>query len=172
MQGQGFLFTLAAACVQFSLFLCTFTSRWPSLFLSNSRPILSCCLSCCCPFMAAQWTHPLILSGCLLACLALNPPDEPPQLYNLPLSLAFNSSSRGVSVGTPMVLTVFSVDYHLVQAPFEILLWIMLASLAKLGKWLQWYRRPQFGCSRVVQCNYWAFLLKHDSNSTLYCGFN
>ncbi|KAI4886918.1 hypothetical protein NFI96_030434 [Prochilodus magdalenae] len=28
---------------------------------------------------------------------------------------------------------VFSVDYHHVQAPFEIVLWIMLASLAKLG---------------------------------------
>ncbi|XP_013884853.1 sodium/hydrogen exchanger 2 [Austrofundulus limnaeus] len=133
MQGQGFLFTLSAACVQLSLLLCTFMSRWPSLFLSNSHPILSCCLSCCCPFMAAQWTLPLILSGCLLACLALNPPDKPPQLSNLPPSLGFNSSSRGVSVDTPMVLTVFSVDYHLVQAPFEIVLWIMLASLAKLG---------------------------------------
>lgn len=26
------------------------------------------------------------------------------------------------------------MDYHHVQAPFEIVLWIMLASLAKLGK--------------------------------------
>ncbi|XP_066504797.1 sodium/hydrogen exchanger 2-like isoform X2 [Hoplias malabaricus] len=30
-------------------------------------------------------------------------------------------------------LRLFSVDYHHVQAPFEIVLWIMLASLAKLG---------------------------------------
>ncbi|XP_036404419.1 sodium/hydrogen exchanger 2-like [Megalops cyprinoides] len=33
----------------------------------------------------------------------------------------------------PTGLRVFSVDYHHVQAPFEIGLWIMLASLAKLG---------------------------------------
>ncbi|XP_061089886.1 sodium/hydrogen exchanger 2-like [Conger conger] len=33
----------------------------------------------------------------------------------------------------PASLKIFSVDYHHVQAPFEIGLWIMLASLAKLG---------------------------------------
>ncbi|XP_024862466.2 sodium/hydrogen exchanger 2-like isoform X2 [Kryptolebias marmoratus] len=99
---------------------------WPSLFLSNSRPILSCCP---CPFMAALWTLSLVLSGCLFACLALNPP----QLYDLPPSLGSNGSRSGLSVDRPMVLRVFSVDYHHVQAPFEIVLWIMLASLAKLG---------------------------------------
>lgn len=162
MQGQGFLFTSAAACVQFSLFLCTFMSCWPSRFLSNSRPILFCCLYCCCPFISAQWTLPLILSGCLLACLALKPPDKPPQLYNLSPLLGSNGS---------MLLTVFSVDYHLVQAPFEIVLWIMLASLAKLGKWyFQWYRRPHFGCSSSIKL--WDYLLKCDSNPTLYCGLN
>lgn len=30
------------------------------------------------------------------------------------------------------------MDYHHVQAPFEIVLWIMLASLAKLGKHHYW----------------------------------
>ncbi|KAG9341677.1 hypothetical protein JZ751_018741 [Albula glossodonta] len=34
----------------------------------------------------------------------------------------------------PTSLRIFSVDYHHVQAPFEIGLWIMLASLAKLGR--------------------------------------
>ncbi|XP_030621468.1 sodium/hydrogen exchanger 2-like [Chanos chanos] len=33
----------------------------------------------------------------------------------------------------PVPLHIFDVDYHHVQAPFEIVLWIMLASLAKLG---------------------------------------
>ena len=30
---------------------------------------------------------------------------------------------------------LFSLDYQHVQTPFEITLWIMLASLAKIGKW-------------------------------------
>ena len=82
--------------------------------------------------MAALWT----LSACLFwpACLALTPPAQLPQPHNLPPSLGLNSSDGSLSVDLPMALRVFSVDYHHVQAPFEIVLWIMLASLAKLGK--------------------------------------
>uniref|UniRef100_A0A3P8ZIV1 Sodium/hydrogen exchanger n=1 Tax=Esox lucius TaxID=8010 RepID=A0A3P8ZIV1_ESOLU len=47
--------------------------------------------------------------------------------------LGSNSSKGGLSLDVPMALRVFSVDYYHVQAPFEIVLWIMLASLAKLG---------------------------------------
>ncbi|XP_069553215.1 sodium/hydrogen exchanger 2-like [Brachyistius frenatus] len=84
--------------------------------------------------MASVWTLPLLLSACLSGRLALTPPDEPPQPHNLPPSLGLNSSSDGsLSEDLPMALRVFSVDYHHVQAPFEIVLWIMLASLAKLG---------------------------------------
>ncbi|KAL7395050.1 hypothetical protein ABVT39_009179 [Epinephelus coioides] len=85
--------------------------------------------------MAALWTLSLLLSACLLwpTCLALTPPAELPQPHNLPPSLGLNSSDVSLSVDLPMALRVFSVDYHHVQAPFEIVLWIMLASLAKLG---------------------------------------
>jgi hypothetical protein len=64
----------------------------------------------------------------------LTPPAQvsPPQQQ--PLSLALNSSDAGLLLDVPVALRVFSVDYHHVQAPFEIVLWIMLASLAKLGK--------------------------------------
>ena len=86
--------------------------------------------------MAALWTLSLLLSACPLwpVCLALTPPAELPQPHNLPPLLGFNSSDGSLSVDLPMALRVFSVDYHHVQAPFEIVLWIMLASLAKLGK--------------------------------------
>lgn len=84
--------------------------------------------------MAALWTLPPLLSASLLGCLALTPPDERPQPHNLPPSLGINSSDGSLSVDLPMALGVFSMDYHHVQAPFEIVLWIMLASLAKLGK--------------------------------------
>ncbi|XP_037636573.1 sodium/hydrogen exchanger 2-like isoform X2 [Sebastes umbrosus] len=82
--------------------------------------------------MAALWTLSACLFWltCLAPCLALTPPAEP---HNLPPSLGFNSSDGSMSVDLPMALRVFSVDYHHVQAPFEIVLWIMLASLAKLG---------------------------------------
>ena len=39
-----------------------------------------------------------------------------------------------VSVASAHTL-LFSLDYQHVQTPFEITLWIMLASLAKIGKW-------------------------------------
>ncbi|XP_063733385.1 sodium/hydrogen exchanger 2-like isoform X2 [Eleginops maclovinus] len=86
--------------------------------------------------MAALWTLSPLLSACLFwpTCLALTPGAEPLQPQNLPLSLGFNSSDGSPSLDLPMALRVFSVDYHHVQAPFEIVLWIMLASLAKLGR--------------------------------------
>ncbi|XP_061582357.1 sodium/hydrogen exchanger 2-like isoform X2 [Cololabis saira] len=83
--------------------------------------------------MATQWTLPLLLFSSLVRCLALAPHGERPPPHNLPPSLGFNSSDDGLSVDVPRALRVFSVDYHHVQAPFEIVLWIMLASLAKLG---------------------------------------
>ncbi|KAF3838038.1 hypothetical protein F7725_009806 [Dissostichus mawsoni] len=85
--------------------------------------------------MAALWTLSPLLSACLFcpACLALTPGAEPLQPQNLSSSLGLNSSDGSPSVDLPMALRVFSIDYHHVQAPFEIVLWIMLASLAKLG---------------------------------------
>ncbi|KAK5925421.1 hypothetical protein CgunFtcFv8_017944 [Champsocephalus gunnari] len=85
--------------------------------------------------MASLWTLSPLLSACLFwpACLALTPGAEPLHPQNLPSSLGLNSSDGSPSVDLPMALRVFSVDYHHVQAPFEIVLWIMLASLAKLG---------------------------------------
>ncbi|KAK7899515.1 hypothetical protein WMY93_020368 [Mugilogobius chulae] len=70
------------------------------------------------------------LAVVIVRCSGLTPPE--PQ--TLPSSLGQNVSSEGVPfVDVPMALGIFSVDYHHVQAPFEIVLWIMLASLAKLG---------------------------------------
>uniref|UniRef100_I3KMB0 Sodium/hydrogen exchanger n=1 Tax=Oreochromis niloticus TaxID=8128 RepID=I3KMB0_ORENI len=83
--------------------------------------------------MAALWTLSLLLSASLLGCLAVTSPDGSPLPHNLPPSLGTNSSDGSLSVDLPMALRVFSMDYHHVQAPFEIVLWIMLASLAKLG---------------------------------------
>ncbi|XP_014915389.1 sodium/hydrogen exchanger 2-like isoform X2 [Poecilia latipinna] len=80
--------------------------------------------------MAALWPLPLLLSQHLWACLALTLPDEP---HDGPPSVGFDASHVGPSVDLPGALRVFSLDYHHVQAPFEIVLWIMLASLAKLG---------------------------------------
>lgn len=111
------------------------------LALPLSLHPVSCSLSCCPQHgcrMAALRTLPLLLlllSASALGCRALTPPDERPQPHNLPPSLGFgNGSDGGLSVDLPMALRVFSVDYHHVQAPFEIVLWIMLASLAKLGE--------------------------------------
>lgn len=104
----------------------------PALF----SPCLSLLLSQHGCRMAALWTLSLMLSACLFwpACWALTPPAELPPPHNLPPLLGLNSSDGSLSVDLPMALRVFSVDYHHVQAPFEIVLWIMLASLAKLGE--------------------------------------
>uniref|UniRef100_A0AAQ4QE42 Sodium/hydrogen exchanger n=1 Tax=Gasterosteus aculeatus aculeatus TaxID=481459 RepID=A0AAQ4QE42_GASAC len=50
-----------------------------------------------------------------------------------PLWGFYTSKTRLQGKHRACVCVVFSVDYHHVQAPFEIVLWIMLASLAKLG---------------------------------------
>ncbi|KAL6117960.1 uncharacterized protein ACO6RY_15647 [Pungitius sinensis] len=82
--------------------------------------------------MTTLWTLSLLLSAFLFgpSCSAPAKPREP---HNLPPLQGFNNSNGSLSVDLPMALSVFSVDYHHVQAPFEIVLWIMLASLAKLG---------------------------------------
>lgn len=84
---------------------------------------------------------PLLAAATYLWCLpcwTLTPPAEIRQPQNLPPLLGgFNSSSDdSLTVDLPLALRVFSMDYHHVQAPFEIVLWIMLASLAKLGELL------------------------------------
>ncbi|KAM4732488.1 sodium/hydrogen exchanger 2-like isoform 3-T3 [Anableps anableps] len=83
--------------------------------------------------MAAFWPLLLLISEHLWACLALTLPDGHPEPHNGTLLAGFNTSRVGPSVDLPNALRVFSLDYHHVQAPFEIVLWIMLASLAKLG---------------------------------------
>ncbi|KAG9271922.1 sodium/hydrogen exchanger 2-like [Astyanax mexicanus] len=79
-------------------------------------------------------THIHLLPLLLLLLLLLNPTasstqDLPPQLGNHSTGVEGANSHPTA----PTAFRVFSVDYHHVQAPFEIVLWIMLASLAKLG---------------------------------------
>ncbi|XP_067904102.1 sodium/hydrogen exchanger 2-like [Heterodontus francisci] len=45
----------------------------------------------------------------------------------------WNVEQAGNQSTATAILKVFSLDYHHVQVPFEITLWIMLASLAKIG---------------------------------------
>ncbi|KAJ0002599.1 hypothetical protein NQD34_007748, partial [Periophthalmus magnuspinnatus] len=84
--------------------------------------------------MMAPFLSLLIYTYLVLRCSSLTAPVDPSKSQPMGSSLGQNSSSEGVPlVDVPMALGVFSVDYHHVQAPFEIVLWIMLASLAKLG---------------------------------------
>ncbi|KAM4621892.1 sodium/hydrogen exchanger 2-like [Polymixia lowei] len=75
----------------------------------------------------------LITEVYLLNSVGLTPSAEVSQPQNENPKLGFNGSDASLLLDLPMALRVFSVDYHHVQAPFEIVLWIMLASLAKLG---------------------------------------
>lgn len=69
-------------------------------------------------------------------------------LLSLPVAAAFQSSMMMESLEDMDLETsqaneskahpvFFSLDYQHVQVPFEITLWIMLASLAKIGRFLQ-----------------------------------
>eukprot|EP00061_Rhincodon_typus_P018066 g47081.t1 len=51
---------------------------------------------------------------------------------NQPESKAIQPEQEGNQSVNTERLKVFSLDYHHVQVPFEITLWIMLASLAKI----------------------------------------
>ncbi|XP_055368371.1 sodium/hydrogen exchanger 2-like isoform X3 [Betta splendens] len=84
--------------------------------------------------MLAPRTLSLLLSASLLGFSGLTLPAEPPpHPHHPPPQPGLNGSDGALSADLPVALRVFSVDYHHVQAPFEIVLWIMLASLAKLG---------------------------------------
>ncbi|XP_019901296.1 sodium/hydrogen exchanger 2 isoform X3 [Esox lucius] len=83
--------------------------------------------------MDGRCTHAVLLLLCLGSCLSLTPPAQPFVRQEKASGLGSNSSKGGLSLDVPMALRVFSVDYYHVQAPFEIVLWIMLASLAKLA---------------------------------------
>lgn len=76
----------------------------------------------------------------LILLLLLDPSSALTSTQNLPSPVDNTSmdspdmEEAGSHTTATVALRVFSVDYHHVQAPFEIVLWIMLASLAKLGE--------------------------------------
>uniref|UniRef100_A0AAV2ML83 Sodium/hydrogen exchanger n=1 Tax=Knipowitschia caucasica TaxID=637954 RepID=A0AAV2ML83_KNICA len=85
-------------------------------------------------WLQVRMVFSLFFTCLLVGCSGLTPPVDlsEPQIVHSPPG--HNSSNEGVPfVDVPLALGMFSVDFHHVQAPFEIVLWIMLASLAKLG---------------------------------------
>ncbi|XP_064184411.1 sodium/hydrogen exchanger 2-like [Anguilla rostrata] len=89
------------------------------------------------PLFSWHWTTMRPLRTPLaLVCLCLGVPSalslsQDPSL--LPGNCSNSQLTPPEAHPAPTSLRIFSVDYHHVQAPFEIGLWIMLASLAKLG---------------------------------------
>ncbi|XP_072519279.1 sodium/hydrogen exchanger 2-like [Salminus brasiliensis] len=89
--------------------------------------------------MLKLWIPQTYLHLLLLLLLLADPSTALTSTQNLSPQLG-NHSKDSIDVDEAeshhtgsIALRVFSVDYHHVQAPFEIVLWIMLASLAKLG---------------------------------------
>lgn len=75
----------------------------------------------------------LLSLSSLVCCSADDDVDEP----NLSRSLSPRyEPDHGGAVGSSQDtrLHVFTVDYDYVQIPYEVTLWILLASLAKIGK--------------------------------------
>lgn len=75
----------------------------------------------------------LLLLSSLVSCSADGDVDEPNLSKDfLPQYEPDHGDSVGSSQDTR--LHVFTVDYDYVQIPYEVTLWILLASLAKIGK--------------------------------------
>lgn len=75
----------------------------------------------------------LLLLSCLVCCSAAAYVDEPHLSKSF---LPHYEPDHGGAVGSSQDtrLQVFTVDYDYVQIPYEVTLWILLASLAKIGK--------------------------------------
>lgn len=82
----------------------------------------------------------------LVGCFAVAYVDEPK------LS---KSDHEAVGSSEDMRLHVFTLDYDYVQIPYEVTLWILLASLAKIGKWKSgsWVLLP-WQEVKSAPCNY------------------
>ncbi|KAM6383895.1 LOW QUALITY PROTEIN: sodium/hydrogen exchanger 4 [Alca torda] len=83
----------------------------------------------------------LLLLWSLVSCCAAADVDEPNLSKNF---LPHYEPDQGDSVGSSQDtrLHVFTVDYDYVQIPYEVTLWILLASLAKIGFHL-YHRLPR-----------------------------
>ncbi|KAE8625506.1 hypothetical protein XENTR_v10006290 [Xenopus tropicalis] len=75
------------------------------------------------------WAYPLV--SCVIP-FVLFIPQALASVSSSGTSSAITSSKNDVTVGETR-LSVFTLDYPHVQIPFEITLWILLASLAKIG---------------------------------------
>ncbi|OCT95269.1 sodium/hydrogen exchanger 2 [Xenopus laevis] len=75
------------------------------------------------------WTYPFL--SCIITCV-LFVPQVLASVSSSGASSAFTSPKNEVTIGETR-LSVFTLDYPHVQIPFEITLWILLASLAKIG---------------------------------------
>lgn len=80
----------------------------------------------------AKLSNALLL--CLVSCAAVAAYGGEPSLGKRSLLHYEHDSSSAVDSSQDMRLHVFTLDYDYVQIPYEVTLWILLASFAKIGK--------------------------------------
>ncbi|KAM9211765.1 sodium/hydrogen exchanger 4 [Dugong dugon] len=80
-------------------------------------------------FSPWNWLLLLVALKCSEASSDLNSPNSAAQQWNSNLNARFTA----VSSEPDERISVFSLDYDYVQIPYEVTLWILLASLAKIG---------------------------------------
>ena len=71
----------------------------------------------------------VLLEGSVLPLGAASSPDVTPPEHE-----GSHKASDAVTNFTKKAFPVLSLDYHHIQIPFEISLWVLLASLMKLGE--------------------------------------
>lgn len=84
-----------------------------------------------------------LLSLLTLACPSAAAYLDEPSLGSSLLPHYEHDHADAVDSSQNKRLQVFTVDYNNVQIPYEVTLWILLASLAKIGKW-KWYLGSSF----------------------------
>lgn len=88
------------------------------------------------PLRAWHWLLLLVALKGSEATSDLNKPTDPPAQQEPGAGFAASGPALGEKI------TVFALDYDYVQVPYEVTLWILLASLAKIGE------SPHPGCAR------------------------
>lgn len=81
----------------------------------------------------AELSNLMLLLLCMVSCSAAAYGGDP-SLGKRSLPHYEHDSSAAVDSSQDTRLHVFTLDYDSVQIPYEVTLWILLASFAKIGK--------------------------------------
>lgn len=114
---------------------------WMERSVPSARPTMGSCLPRRVAALLAAWAFFALLHGC-----GAEVPPKPSQSVTIIPPVKPNGGPQAFPDAVKANLPVFTMDYPRIQIPFEITLWVLLASFAKIGEFL----------AGTIQINAWT----------------